>query len=250
MNWLTLADKGKGEMNQSPAVHLQNVRFHWQSQNLVLDIPELEIRRGETVFVKGPSGSGKTTLLSVIGGILSPQSGSVGVLGKDLVTMSGPRRDHFRAQHLGIIFQMFNLLPYLSVLENVLLPCRFSTVRLQRASSEGESPDAAAIRLLTQLDLDADLIHRSVTDLSVGQQQRVAAARALLGSPELIIADEPTSALDTDRRARFLRLLLQECEKRDTTLIFVSHDSALQSHFQRSISLPEINHASREELGS
>lgn len=162
--------------------------------------------------------------------------------------MSGPQRDRFRADHIGFIFQMFNLIPYLTVQENVLLPCRFSPLRQQRISAKGKTPAAAAERLLVSLDLAPDLHQVAVTELSVGQQQRVAAARALLGNPSLLIADEPTSALDTDRRSAFLELLLQECQCSGTTLLFVSHDSALEPAFQRCLNLPDINLAGQQEV--
>ena len=111
------------------------------------------------------------------------------------------------AHHIGFVFQMFNLIPYLSVVENVLLPCRFSDQRRLRALRDADSPEAEALRLLRQLDMtDATLLRRPVTSLSVGQQQRVAAARALIGAPALLIADEPTSSLDSDRRESFIRL--------------------------------------------
>ena len=234
-------------MNSVDAIRLHSVRFHWNQQRPILDIPELIVAAGEQVFVKGPSGSGKTTLLNVVGGILSPQAGEVSVLGQNLCTMSGAQRDRVRADHIGFIFQMFNLIPYLSVLENVVLPCHFSKARAGRVAAAGATPQQAAQRLLEHLDLAASLLRVPVTELSVGQQQRVAVARALIGSPELVIADEPTSALDADRRQAFLSLLLQECQRCNTTLLFVSHDDALESSFQRSIHLQDINLAMQGE---
>ncbi|RLU01930.1 ABC transporter ATP-binding protein [Ketobacter sp.] len=235
-------------MTNRNAIHLQGVEFGWQQGVPVLDVTELTVAAGERVFVKGPSGSGKTTLLSLVGGIVTPQRGTVQVLGQDLGPLSGAQRDRFRAHHIGFIFQMFNLIPYLTVLENVLLPCRFSRRRRGRIAAAGETPRAAATRLLQQLDLSASLLHVPVTRLSVGQQQRVAAARALIGAPELVVADEPTSALDTDRRRAFLSLLQQECQRSNTTLLFVSHDDALENAFQRTVHLPAINRASRQEV--
>jgi putative ABC transport system ATP-binding protein len=137
---------------------------------------------------------------------------------------------------------MFNLIPYLSVLENVTLTCRFSNKRKQQAIKSGNSLNSEAIRLLAQLDMaDDTLIHRPVTELSVGQQQRVATARALIGAPEIVIADEPTSALDSDMRQAFIKLLFQECDAAGSTLLFVSHDRQLESLFERNIALDEIN---------
>ena len=146
------------------------------------------------------------------------------------------------------IFQLFNLLPYLSLEENVLLPLRFSKKRALRAGSNQEERLEEAQRLLTALGLSEQLTEgRPVVELSVGQQQRVAAARALIGRPELVIADEPTSALDADLREVFLNLLFTECEKAGSALLFVSHDSELSRFFGRSLSLPQINRVSSLE---
>jgi putative ABC transport system ATP-binding protein len=233
-------------------VSLADVRFAWNSGSaIVIDIHCLNISRGERIFVRGPSGSGKSTLLSLLGGMVTPQHGMVRVLGQDLSALGGLGRDRFRADHIGYIFQMFNLIPYLSVVENVVLPCGFSVRREERASRESGSVKAEALRLLQHLDMASpDILDRRVTDLSVGQQQRVAAARALIGAPELVIADEPTSALDADRRLAFIKLLFQECEREQATLVFVSHDAELAPLFDRAIELTEMkrtNTAGRPE---
>lgn len=223
-----------------PAIELENVEYAWVRGRPVLDVERFAIARGERVFLKGPSGSGKSTLLGLVGGVLLPSRGSVRVLGEDLVRMSGSRRDAFRATHVGFVFQMFNLVPYLSVLENVLLPARFSAPRRAKAGDL----TAEARRLLTALGLGtAEIESRAVTRLSIGQQQRVAAARALLGRPELVIADEPTSSLDWDARESFLQLLMHECATAGTTLLFVSHDVGLSTLFDRTVALAEINRA-------
>lgn len=208
----------------------------------MLAIDSLIIPRGETVFLHGPSGSGKTTLLGLLAGVLRASSGSLRVLGTDFSTLSSGRRDAFRARHLGYVFQMFNLIPYLSVRENILLPLRLDPQR--GTGIDRGSHDAAASEMASQLDI-ADLLDSAVNELSVGQQQRVAAARALIGSPELVIADEPTSALDSDRRERFLELLFASCAQAKATLVFVSHDLALQPLFSRSVSLAALNNAAR-----
>jgi putative ABC transport system ATP-binding protein len=229
------------------AVALENVRFSWRpGATTVLDIPELRIPRGERVFLHGPSGSGKSTLLGLIAGVLAPTAGRVEVLSASLHTVSGAQRDRFRADHVGVIFQLFNLIPYLGVLENVTLPCDFSSWRRVRASAGGTTVQAEARRLLSRLGLDApDLLGRRVTELSVGQQQRVAAARALLGRPGLVIADEPTSALDADHRAGFLELLLEECALAEATLLYVSHDRLGVERFDRVLDLTTVNRAGR-----
>jgi putative ABC transport system ATP-binding protein len=224
-------------------VELSEVRFSWQpGGEPVVDIDALRIAPGERVFLRGPSGSGKSTLLSLLAGVITPQQGSIKVLGQDIGTLGGPARDRFRADHVGFIFQMFNLIPYLTVVENVRLPCGFSDRRRANAQRGGGSVEAEALRLLEHLDMARNgLLERPVTELSVGQQQRVAAARALIGAPELIIADEPTSSLDADRRAAFLDLLFQECAREQAALIFVSHDASLAGRFDRAIEFAEIN---------
>ncbi|MEQ9363671.1 MAG: ATP-binding cassette domain-containing protein, partial [Leptospirales bacterium] len=186
------------KQNQNPCIEIENLVFQYGGEAgapVVLDVPEFTVARGERVFLFGPSGSGKTTLLGLLGGVLEiPGDGRVRVLGQDLGAMSSAARDAFRGGHMGYIFQMFNLIPYLTVLENIVLPCRLNPVRRARLGGRDETKVAA--ELADHLGI-ADYIHESVTRLSVGQQQRVAAARALIGDPKLIIADEPTSALDT-----------------------------------------------------
>ena len=229
------------------AVRLSEVVFSWPGQaRETLRLPHFAVSGGEHVLVSGPSGSGKSTLLSLIGGILVPTAGLVFVGGQGLSRLTGARRDAFRGDHIGFIFQQFNLVPYLSITENVLIPCRLSAARRTRASARSGSPEKAAASLLERLDMAPALWNRPVTKLSVGQQQRVAAARALVGAPPLIIADEPTSALDEEHRSAFLRLLVQECEEARASLIFVSHDQGLARIFHRHIRLTEINLAGAE----
>jgi len=224
-----------------PAISLTDLRYAWPGQaSPCLDIAQFTVAAGESVFMHGDSGSGKSTLLALLGGVLLPQAGSVRVLGSELTRLSAGSRDRFRVDHTGFIFQQFNLIPYLSMQDNVLLPCRFSARRRGRALTRSQSLAAEAKRLLAELDLHESLWRRPVTQLSVGQQQRVAAARALIGAPELVIADEPTSALDAARQAAFLDLLARECALAGATLIFVSHDARLASHCARSVALAEM----------
>ena len=231
------------DKNTGNAIAIADLRFGYGSDDDVLDIHDLQIATSQRVFLFGPSGCGKSTLLAMIGGVLVPREGSVSILGVDLSGMKGASRDHYRADHVGFIFQQFNLVPYLSVIENVCLPCRYSRRRLQRAKDADGSIEQSAARLLSELGIGERLRSRKTTDLSVGQQQRVAAARALIGRPELIIADEPTSSLDADRRREFIELLLSECERSSSTVIFVSHDASLASHFDVSIDLQSTNAA-------
>ncbi|OHC27948.1 MAG: methionine ABC transporter ATP-binding protein [Pseudomonadales bacterium RIFCSPLOWO2_12_59_9] len=230
----------------SALIELSELGFAWPGQPELLDIPAFALQRGESLFLKGPSGSGKTTLLGLLGGVQKPARGSIQLLGKDLSQMSAGARDHFRVDHTGYIFQQFNLLPFLSVRENVELPCHFSKLRNQRAQQRHGSVGQAASALLAHLGLqDPQLLSRRADALSIGQQQRVAAARALIGQPELVIADEPTSALDTDAREAFLQLLFAECREAGSSLLFVSHDQSLAPLFDRSLSLAELNRATR-----
>ncbi|WP_434357131.1 ATP-binding cassette domain-containing protein [Parasalinivibrio latis] len=219
-------------------ITINHLAFGWNRDSQVLDIPSLVIEAGEKVLIKGPSGSGKSSLLSLLAGITVPDSGDVSVLGQSTQDLGASQRDTFRANHIGYIFQQFNLLPYLTVAENILLPLRFSATRRQRAG--GDTADIAR-KLIVALGLPENLLSRPVTALSIGQQQRVAAARALIGEPELLIADEPTSALDTDTRRQFIDLLMDECHRAGSTLVFVSHDPALTPCFDRTIELLEIN---------
>ena len=195
---------------KNAVVEIRDLAFAWPGGEAVLDLPALRISEGERVFIKGPSGSGKSTLLGLLAGIQTANHGTLEVLGQPLTRLSGRARDHFRAANLGYIFQQFNLLPFLSVLDNVTAALTFSPEK--RARLQG-SPEQEARRLLGELQLPDEALHRPVHALSIGQQQRVAAARALIGSPPLVIADEPTSALDTDNRAAFIKLLFEECDK-------------------------------------
>lgn len=227
-----------------PAIELDHLTFAWPGGRNLLQIDRLVLQRGERVFLSGASGSGKSTLLGLIGGVLKPQAGLVRVLGTSLSSLPARQVDRFRGDHIGFVFQSFNLLPYLTITANVMLPLQFSAVRRGRLASA--RPEDEAMRLLRALGLaEADLQDRPVHQLSIGQQQRVAAARALIGRPELLIADEPTSSLDADTRADFLRLLMAECAQFGTSILFVSHDRALGSLFDRSTALPEINRADR-----
>lgn len=222
-----------------------DLRFTWPgAASPTLLIHRLHIDAGHSVFLHGPSGCGKSTLLGLMAGVLQSGSGKVELLGQDWSALPPGRRDRRRADHVGVIFQQFNLLPYLSVLHNVLLPCRFSAGRAARC--EG-TPEHAAHALLEAVGLGAPLHGRRADTLSVGQQQRVAAARALIGRPELVIADEPTSALDAARRDDFMALLMQACTAAGSTLVFVSHDERLAERFDQKLSLPALNRAAQAD---
>ena len=192
--------------------------------------------RGESVLLLGESGSGKSTLLSLICGIVTPESGRVAVGGTDLSAMRAGARDRFRAEAIGVIFQQFNLLPYASVSDNIRLPLRFAPERRKRAGDAG----AEAARLCGALGLPDGVLGSAAGRLSVGQQQRVAVARALIGRPPLIVADEPTSALDAATQDSFLGLLFDQIHATDASLLMVSHDARLGDRFDRVVHLADI----------
>jgi putative ABC transport system ATP-binding protein len=224
------------------------LRFSWPGvKTPCIDIEAFRITAGESVFLHGPSGCGKSTLLSLLAGVLVADEGRVTLLGHDWSKLSGAQRDRSRVAHVGYIFQQFNLLPYLSVIDNVLLPCRFSARRESQAARNGSARQEAE-HLLAQMGLDRNLWKRQALQLSVGQQQRVAAARALIGQPEVVIADEPTSALDEDRREAFLDVLLTACAQNHSALVFVSHDQRIAQRFVRHVLLPEINRAATSAM--
>ena len=232
------------DANTNLALALDQVAFHWAGRDAFgLRVPDFRIAQGERVLLLGESGSGKSTLLSLICGINAPQNGSMRVDGTEISVMRPAARDRFRAESIGIVFQQFNLLPYASPIDNILLPLRFAPARRARAGDAR----AAALDLTDALGLPRDIILSSTADrLSVGQQQRVAVARALIGAPSLIVADEPTSALDAGAQASFLDLLFAQCAAAGSTLLMVSHDERLAPRFDRSVRMEDIAVLTRE----
>lgn len=218
-------------------VSVDNLKFRYQSNSgPVLDIPQWVIKAGERSFLYGPSGSGKSTLLNLLAGILLPCTGSIEILGKPLESMRASQRDRWRAEHIGVVFQQFNLIPYLSGLDNIKLATHFC-----RKKYSSNQPSY----LLTALGLSKRLHRLPAAKLSIGQQQRVAIARALINRPELLIVDEPTSALDEKNRNAFMQVLFEQLDLNDTALIFVSHDLTLSTRFDRVEQLSEINQSER-----
>ena len=207
-----------------------------KKSNFKIFVPNLEIKKGEKVLLLGESGSGKTTLLSLMCGFLNPLSGNISIYGNTINQLSSKTRDEYRADNIGIIFQQFNLLPYANVVDNVLLPLYFSKVRSSNVSNKKEK----VIELFKQLRLPDDIAQFRASSLSMGQQQRVAVARALIGNPSLIIADEPTSSLDADAQKIFLNLMFEQISENNSTLLMVSHDKSLSNQFDRLIDINEI----------
>ena len=227
----------------TPLLDIKDLAFTWPGDtDPVLELGGFSLAAGEKVFMFGPSGSGKSTLLALIGGLIRPQRGQILFKDQDLVELGGAGRDRVRAEHLGVICQQFNLLPWLDLINNVMLPCRFSRARAARAGDV----KGAAEKLLAEMSLAPELWRRRADSISVGQQQRVAAARALIGRPALILADEPTSALDHDRRLDFLELLFSQVEAANSALLFVSHDRDLAGRFDRAVDLTDLNEAQEQ----
>ncbi len=223
-------------------ISVQSLKYSWpDSAKNTLDISAFEVAPGEQVFLKGPSGCGKSTFLSALSGVIDVPAGSIRIAGQDIASLEPSGRDRFRVDHMGIIFQVFNLLPWLSAIDNVILPCRFSKRRLRQTKGD---PRSAALRLLGELGLrDQAILEAPAMSLSVGQQQRVAAARALIGGPDVVLADEPTSALDEEARNAFVSLLQSECRAAGAALVFVSHDQRLETQFDRLVEFRDMNNA-------
>ncbi|MFC7002277.1 ABC transporter ATP-binding protein [Pseudobowmanella zhangzhouensis] len=215
------------------AIEASQLTFSYPNANTpTLQIEQLALPIGHKLFVEGPSGSGKSTLLSLLVSITPVQSGSLKILGEDMAKLSGRARDAFRAEHIGYVFQQFNLLPYLSVLENVQIADTFRHKKL--AARQGKE---RAMQLLSALQIPQEAFSKSGIELSVGQQQRVAIARALYAKPDILIADEPTSALDHANAAAFMQLLLKQVNEQGTTLVYVSHDESLRLNFDQMVRL-------------
>lgn len=227
-------------MHTEPVISLKKVSFTWPgSRQFGLNVSEFTLHKGERVLLLGQSGSGKSTLLSLLCGIVTPQHGSIHVAGYELSSLTASKRDRVRAEHMGVIFQQFNLLPYGNVADNILLPLSFAPQRRQRVASQGEVRIEAQ-RLCTALQLPTGVLSTPVGELSVGQQQRVAVARALIGRPDIIIADEPTSALDSENQKAFMDLLLTQLAASQSSLLMVSHDASLAKYFDRVVQLEDL----------
>ncbi len=223
-----------------PQLDINQLHYRWPDGERRLTVPRLQLAAGERVMLRGSSGSGKSTLLNLVSGVLRPDTGTITLADAPFSTLSAGRRDRLRAETMGIVLQQFNLLPYLNVRQNILLPLKFAPGRRARVAD----PDREVRRLLDAMELDGELLHRPVTALSVGQQQRVAVARALIGAPSLILADEPTSALDPSARDHFMDLLAQQCRHTGSALLLVSHDPALARVVERQYRLERHDHGS------
>lgn len=227
-------------------INIHNLTFSYQKKNLnneILNISKLSLEKGQSLFLYGPSGYGKSTLLNIIAGVLHPTSGQIIIDGEIVSNLSPSKKDLWRGDNLGYVFQNFNLISYLNILENILLPTKFSNIRNKKTDTK------RALELIERMNLK-NYLNQAVSDLSIGQQQRVALCRALIGDPKLLLADEPTSSLDEKNTHELMNLLKEEKERTGLTMIFVSHDLRLKPYFDHEISLAEINKAFRnQEVG-
>ena len=218
------------------AISIQNMRFSYAKNTPVIDIDSWQLDKSERVFLHGPSGCGKSTFLSLLCGVLLPELGTIHLLNTDITKLKASKRDQFRAKNIGVVFQQFNLVPYLTVFDNIQLAMHFANHNVDKQKSLERITE-----LLRALQLPSETLQRKASELSVGQQQRVAIARALVNQPKLLIVDEPTSALDASAKDAFMEVLIQTVNQVNAALIFVSHDQSLSSHFDRVESLPTIN---------
>ena len=212
------------------------LKYRYQDGKTI-KFPEIEIERGQRVLISGVSGCGKTTLLSLIAGTLKLQDGDITFDKNEYSKMSSILLDKFRADHIGYIFQTLNLIPFLSVTENIALGIKFSSTRKSKVNDLSQE----VIRLITSLGLEKEILNTPIDQLSVGQQQRTAVARALLGMPDLILADEPTSALDNDTTKKFLREVMNTFDPSHQAIIMVSHDLSIASYFDTVIDFNKHN---------
>ncbi|MBU2980094.1 ATP-binding cassette domain-containing protein [Alteromonas sp. C1M14] len=222
------------------AVHLSHLKFAYENNVNVIDIPSWQLAKGEKCFIAGPSGAGKSTLLNLLTGTLTPTEGNIALLGQQFSSLSSRKRDGFRARHIGVVFQQFNLIEYLTVQQNIEAAAYFCGGKEAITQARQRIPT-----MLAHLQLSPTICNKKAAALSVGQRQRIAIARALINQPQLLIADEPTSSLDAETRDQFMQLLLDIA--RDTAVIFVSHDTSLAQYFSRHEDIRQIN-ASRGDI--
>ena len=228
----------KSDKQIGPCIEINNLIYQYKmSDTPVVNISNWCVEQGEHLFLRGESGSGKSTLIHLLAGLSSPTSGNIKINGFDISASSVSRRDRFRAKNIGLVYQQFNLIPYLSMLDNVLLSAHF-------ASGDTRQSTQLACELLEKMNLPSELHARDARHLSIGQQQRVAISRAMINQPNLVLVDEPTSALDKNNRDRFMELLFDLLKEFEATLVFVSHDESLASLFTNQVELNEINEVS------
>lgn len=227
--------------NDPTAIELHNLVFRFpKDPRPVLDIPAWRVLAHERIFLQGESGSGKSTLLALLAGLQLPTQGDVTLFETRVSALGSRERDRFRAKNLGVVFQQFNLIPYLSGLENVLLAAQFGDATAQAQKNR-------AVELLDRVNMQPTLHSRQAAQLSIGQQQRVAIVRALINAPSLLLIDEPTSALDHANRDAFLTLLFEVLTDLDCAMVFVSHDPSIGQYFEKRMVLGDVNQAGKPQ---
>ena len=219
-------------------LEVEKLKFNWEKKNSFnLNISKLVIKNNEKVVLLGESGSGKSTLLNLISGIVSPNVGKILINGIQITSLSAKEKDAFRNNNLGVIFQKFNIIHYLSPISNILLPCYFSSIKKNTI----DFYKYRAVDLGKSLSIEKNILfQKNSKDLSVGEQQRVAIIRALINFPKIILADEPTSSLDKKNKNKFLKLLFKICKQEKTALLMVTHDNSITKYFDKTIILENI----------
>lgn len=220
-------------------LEIKNLFFEWkEKKNFQLNLKDLKLKKRKKVLILGESGSGKSTLLNIISGIIRPCSGTININQENITTLSPKKIDFFRASNIGVIFQQFNLLEYISPINNILLPCYFTGFKKKNYKYFHEK----AFHLADKLGINKNILNQNKSkELSVGQKQRIAIIRAIINTPKIILADEPTSALDNKNKIKFIEILFEVCEQEKTTLLMVSHDTSLIKHFDDNYLLESLN---------
>jgi putative ABC transport system ATP-binding protein len=228
-------------LQSTTAIRAVDLSFAWPKQKPLYTDVSFELYPGQKLLITGPSGSGKSTLLNLLAGVVEPSSGSIWIHEENIRGLSASAKDQLRGEQMGFIFQQFNLLPYLSVRDNILLPAHLFAKRKAAALTQFGSLDHALRYYMNHLGLSTDLENQAAHRLSIGQQQRVAAARAFMGKPSIVIADEPTSALDEANQTQLLKLFFALANEQQTALLMVSHDPRLSPYFDRQLQLAEVS---------
>jgi len=220
--------------NEKQILQIEDLKFWYPGKGFQLEIPNLKINKGSKVAILGKSGSGKTTLAHLISGILKPKSGRIRFMGQDTTDLSDRERRAYRIKNIGFIFQEFELIEYLNVLDNLILP-----YKLNKSLSLNEETINRAKAIAIRIEIENKL-HKYPNQLSGGERQRLATARALITAPALVIADEPTGNLDTQTANKVLSEIINQSSKSNSTLLMITHDPRLLESFDQVIDLNKL----------